>query len=166
MFNQQYIADFVDAIEDTANDETVLQMKQIPQHVAGISCYDHCLYVAYVSFVLCQHLGLNSEVAARGAMLHDLYLTHWEQTNIGMFKRLLIHPKLALQNALKLGVSDLEKDIIVKHMWPLTPVPPKHAEGFVVSLADKICATSEFLGFPGAMFLLKRVETQMELKNI
>ena len=41
-------------------------------------------------------------------------------------------------------LNEKEKDIIVKHMWPLTPAfPKKYAESFVVSTADKLCALAE-----------------------
>ena len=42
----------------------------------------------------------------------------------------------------------MEKDIIVKHMWPLSPWMPKYRESFTVSMMDKYCAMMEclFLG--------------------
>ena len=83
--------------------------------------------------------------AARGGLLHDLYLCDWSKTDVGKFERLVIHPLMALQNAEKFGLNDLERDIIVKHMWPLTRALPRHRESFVVSLADKLCATAEML---------------------
>ena len=55
-----------------------------------------------------------------------------------------MHPITALVNATHLfTLNDKEKDIIVKHMWPLTPALPKYAESFVVSTADKMCALAE-----------------------
>ncbi|NTW07521.1 MAG: HAD family hydrolase, partial [Syntrophaceae bacterium] len=38
-----------------------------------------------------------------------------------------------------------EADIIQKHMWPLTLVPPKYKESFIVSFADKYLASREYL---------------------
>ena len=36
----------------------------------------------------------------------------------------------ALANAEKyFDLTDKEKDMILRHMWPLTPVPPKSREG-------------------------------------
>ena len=40
----------------------------------------------------------------------------------------------------------MEKDIILKHMWPLTIIPPRYLESFIVSIIDKIVATGEFAG--------------------
>ena len=48
---------------------------------------------------------------------------------------------------IKFDLNDMEKDIIVKHMWPLTIVPPKFKESYIVTLVDKYCATKEFFKF-------------------
>ena len=37
----------------------------------------------------------------------------------------------------------IEKDIIEKHMWPLTIRLPKYKESFIVSFVDKYCSTAE-----------------------
>ena len=37
--------------------------------------------------------------------------------------------------------------MILRHMWPVTIVPPKYKEGFVLTLADKWCATKEIVTF-------------------
>lgn len=48
------------------------------------------------------------------------------------------HPKIALENSKKLfDLNEKEKDIILKHMWPLTLSLPKYKESFIVTLADK-----------------------------
>ena len=58
----------------------------------------------------------------------------------------LEHPKIALDNARKyFAVNEIEEDIIVKHMWPLTMVPPKYKESFIVSFADKYLSSREFI---------------------
>ena len=40
-------------------------------------------------------------------------------------------------------LSDIEKDLIAHHMWPLTPCPPHHREAWLVCLADKMVSTRE-----------------------
>jgi uncharacterized protein len=42
-------------------------------------------------------------------------------------------------------LNDIEKDIIVKHMWPLTFIPPKYQESLVVTFADKYVSSREFI---------------------
>ena len=43
------------------------------------------------------------------------------------------------------SLSEREKEIIKKHMWPLTVKPPKCREAWVVCLADKYASTLETL---------------------
>ena len=39
---------------------------------------------------------------------------------------------------------DKEKDIILKHMWPVTFFHfPKYRESYLVTIADKICSSYE-----------------------
>lgn len=40
----------------------------------------------------------------------------------------------------------MEREIIKKHMFPLTPIPPTCREACLVCLADKICAAKETTG--------------------
>ena len=42
-------------------------------------------------------------------------------------------------------LSKREQEIIEKHMWPLTPRPPRYAETYLVGLADKIAACLEMV---------------------
>ena len=72
-------------------------------------------------------------------MLHDLFLYDWripspEHKKLHAF----YHPRIALNNALTISnLNEIEKDAILKHMWPLTIVPYKFKESFAVSMADK-----------------------------
>ena len=65
--------EFYECINDILNHPVVLQMKKYYQH-CETDCYDHCLNVAYNNFRICKHLGLDARSAARGGMLHDLFL--------------------------------------------------------------------------------------------
>ena len=57
-----------------------------------------------------------------------------------------VHPKIALKNASKLFLlNDKEKDIIVKHMWPVTFFSlPKYKESYIITLTDKLSALKSF----------------------
>lgn len=145
MWKEDHRALFDACLGELKSDPIVLQMRSMKQHVKSVSCYDHCLFVAYASFTLCRALGLDYRAAARGGMLHDLYLERWDETDISRFARLLAHPYLALENARRFSLSEKECDIIVKHMWPLTRPLPRYAESFCVTLADKLCALVEQL---------------------
>ena len=119
-------------INDLINNETVLEMKKYYQH-GSTSCFEHCYNVAYVCYKMAKKLGLDYVSATRGAMLHDLFLYDWST-----------HGKIALNNATKLfKLNDTEKDMILRHMWPVTLKMPKTKEGFLLTLADKYCAIIE-----------------------
>jgi uncharacterized protein len=58
----------------------------------------------------------------------------------------LEHPRIAVANAKKhFSINDIEEDIIKKHMWPLTIVPPRYKESYIVSFADKYLSSKEFI---------------------
>ena len=146
MWNPNVRAEFSDCINELINDEAVQSMDNIKHHVHNVSCLDHCIFVSYISFVLCKKLKLDYVAGARAGLLHDLYLCDWSQPNISRFRRLLIHPAMALKNAERFERSDLERDFILKHMWPVTLRQlPGYRESVVVNLVDKICACVEFM---------------------
>ncbi len=135
--------EFMGLVDDLLQDPDVQSMANYKQHSKGYSCLDHSVYVAYISFLVCRRLNLDYVSAARAGLLHDFSLKDWETDEMGV-ERLWKHPHMALENAEnKYDLSDKEKDIIVKHMWPLTRPLPKYKESFVISLVDKFCAVIE-----------------------
>lgn len=125
----------------------VQKMSTFMQH-ANISCLEHSISVAYYSYWMCRRLNLNVDCRSiiRGALLHDFFLYDWHLPSDRKGLHGFTHPKTALENAEEhFSLNDLEKDIIVKHMWPLTLTPPKYKESFVVSLSDKFCSIIETL---------------------
>ncbi len=134
---------FLDCLDNLDKDPFVCQLRQYSQHTAGTTRYDHCLCVAYFSFTMCRWLRLDYRAAARGGMLHDLYLAQWPGSEDGTLARWRTHPRAALENARRYGLSAKEEDIIVKHMFPLTVELPRYGESYVVSVADKLAAVLE-----------------------
>ncbi|NLB37473.1 MAG: HD family phosphohydrolase, partial [Clostridiales bacterium] len=57
------------------------------------------------------------------------------------------HPGFAVRNAQRLygPLSMMAENIIKRHMWPLTPTPPKYKEAFIVSFVDKYCTAQEII---------------------
>lgn len=139
---------FILCIKDIKNNEDVLKMKNYSQHY-NTSCYEHCYKVAFFSFLMCKKLNLDYVAAARAGFLHDLFLYDWhikskENKSLHGFR----HPYIALRNSLKLyNLSKKEQDIIKKHMWPLTVIPPRYLESYIVSFADKYCAICEAFNY-------------------
>ena len=82
----------------------------------------------------------------RGALLHDYFLYDWHVKDKTHRLHGFFHPGTALANAQKEYVlSKREKNIILRHMWPLTPCPPACREAWIVTAADKYCSLRETL---------------------
>ena len=143
-----YDPTFYKILREVARDPVVLSMKNFPHH-GDTNCYTHCLHVAYFNYKLCRRLHLDYHAAARAGMIHDLFLydwhTHAEET--GERFHGLKHPAKALKNAHQhFSLNHTEKDVILNHMWPVTPLQiPRTMEGWVIVLSDKYCGLLETL---------------------
>ena len=103
--------DFYDCIRDIAEHPVVLRMKLYPHH-GTTNCYQHCVHVAYYNYQWCRFFHLDARSAARGAMLHDLFLYDWHThaKKTGDHFHGLTHPKTALKNASKFfELNEIEK---------------------------------------------------------
>lgn len=149
--------EFQNIIKELINNKTVQEMKKYKQHYET-TCFDHCYTAAYYCFLICKKYHLDYKSATRAAMLHDLFLYDWRvrQPDRKGFHA-FTHGKKACENACKLfDLNEKEKDIIIKHMWPVTIEFPKSIEGFVLTLVDKYCAVSETLDvFKSRLFMKK-----------
>jgi len=134
---------YSDCISDLIKHDSVRSMKNYIQH-GHTNCLEHSLYVSYTSFIICKRLGLDYRSAARGALLHDFFLYDWHEKGNSEGLHGFSHPRVALRNAKRhFIVSQLEQDIIMKHMWPLTLSPPSKRESWVVTFSDKYCTIME-----------------------
>lgn len=122
-----------------------LQTKHFIQH-GDTSVYSHCIAVAYTSCVIAARFSLKINIRhlVRGALLHDYFLYDWHTPDQSHRWHGFTHPKKALHNAQKdFQLSSTEQDIIAKHMFPLTLIPPMKKESWIVTMADKYCALRE-----------------------
>jgi len=154
---KKFKQDDIDLIlSDIINNSKVQKMKDYIQHY-DISCFEHCYNVARLTYRICKLFHLNYIDATRAAMLHDMFLYDWRvksnsRKNLHGFR----HPRIAMENASKeFDLTKKEKDIILKHMWPLTIIPPKSIEGFIVSVADKHVTIMETLEFQEKAHIFK-----------
>ncbi len=144
-------------ISPLIENETVQQMKNYRQH-CETSCFDHCYMAAYYCYLICKKYHLDYKSATRAAMLHDLFLYDWRKRQPGR-KGLhaFTHGKTACENASKLfNLNKKEKDIIIKHMWPVTIAFPKSLEAFILTFVDKYCAISESYEILRSKFFMKK----------
>lgn len=110
------------------------------------SVYAHSLLVAEVSLRLARklHIHVDAESLIRGALLHDYFLYDWHDPSNGHPLHGFSHPQTAYENAsADFDLTDLERDIITHHMFPLTLHPPGSREAWLVCMADKLCAFRE-----------------------
>jgi len=127
------------------NEKTQLNEMKKYNHHGKTSVYDHSVSVAILSFYIADKLGIqDKEDIVIGALLHDYFLYDWRISDVKLHG--IKHPRIALRNAQReLTLSPLSEDIIVKHMFPLTILPPLYVESWIVSFADKLCAIHEYL---------------------
>lgn len=150
--------EFIDIISDIIKNAKVQEMKNYRQHYST-SCFDHCLVASYFCYQFCKKHNLDYVSCSRAAMVHDLFLYDWRKRQNGR-KGLhaFTHPKTSYENANSLfTLNDIEKDIILKHMWPITLALPKFKESFVLTLIDKRCAINEAINEMYARFYKKRI---------
>ena len=135
---------YMNIVKDIISNEMVQEMKQYRQHY-NVSCFDHCLYVSYNMYHICKQHKLDYASAARAGLGHDLFLYDWRKRQDGRKGfHAYTHPKTAYKNAKKIfDLNDIEKDIILKHMWPVTFSLPKYKESFLITYVDKYFAYAE-----------------------
>ncbi len=135
---------------DILESENFNKTKTFIQH-GNVTVNSHCVSVAKCSLGIARKLkkvgiSYNKRDLIRGALLHDYFLYDWHDPdhvqlyNLHGFK----HPYVALKNAKKeYKLTKREAEIIQKHMWPLTVVPPTCREAWIVTWADKWCSLLE-----------------------
>ena len=119
--------------------------KKYSQH-GSTSVYEHSIHVACTSLSITKKLPfkVDTESLLRGALLHDYFLYDWHEKDKSHRLHGFFHPGKALQNAREdFSLTKTEKNIILRHMFPLTPIPPACREAWIVCLADKYCALKE-----------------------
>ena len=129
--------------ENTRFDET----KNFIQH-GNTSVYTHVISVAKKSIEIAEKYNLDVDMDSmiRGALLHDYFLYDWHDGKRERWIHGFTHPMKAYKNAKgEINLNRLEKDIIIKHMFPLTILPPRYLESWIVTFADKYVSAVETL---------------------
>jgi uncharacterized protein len=140
--------EFMDILAPLLDKADVRRLSQFGHHGFNTRL-EHSLEVAWRSYTVAKAFSLDYASAARGALLHDLFFYDWIREGPRLHG--CRHPKISLQNAVKTAdLNKKEKDIIRKHMWPLTFVPPRYPESWVVCFVDTYC------GIKDCIVLLRR----------
>ena len=138
-------AEIREQISALSKEGRLAQTTDYIQH-GTVSVYEHCLSVTRCSCHIARLMRIPIERRSliRGALLHDYFMYDWHNRHFHNGMHGFTHPRTALKEALKdFTLSSREQNMILRHMFPLTPCPPKYREGWILCLADKICAANE-----------------------
>lgn len=137
--------EYLDCVADLLRQPAVQKLANYTQHHYS-NRLEHSIRVSYLSYRIAKKLHHDARATARAGLLHDLFYYDWRTTKFDLGTHAWIHPRIALRNAEKITrLSPLERDIIIKHMWGATIIPPKYLEGYIVTAVDKYAATREWL---------------------
>lgn len=154
---------YLACVQDILEHSVFQSMDQFIQH-GSTTCKAHCIQVSYMTYKICKARGWDYVAGARAGLLHDLFLYDWHThaRETGEHFHGFTHPRVAMDNAVKyFQVSEKEQNMILRHMWPLTPIPPKYREGYAILYADKLCGLTEFFGHMKDWFLVSVWPKQM-----
>ncbi|MBQ7337218.1 MAG: hypothetical protein IJW40_02060 [Clostridia bacterium] len=140
-------SEFLSIIRDILATEEFQRMKKYRHHVKG-NLYDHSVKVAYLCYLHHKKHGMDVDLAefVRGALLHDYYLYDLHGCGRHRF-HWFRHPRRALENAIRHypGLTMIQRDMIRRHMFPVTLTPPMTREGWLLCFYDKVAAVDDRL---------------------
>ncbi len=149
------------------NDE--FQKRKYFMHHHNLTVWDHSILVSFKAFKIAKNIGADARICALAGLLHDFYQYAWLHSDeleliddgkylkeIGIRKPLFkmhgfTHGADAALNYVKY-FPELEDDRITdsikKHMFPMTIVPPKYIEGYILTSVDKLNSIHELPSVP------------------
>ena len=143
------LKEFVLLTRDIIHSEEFIKMKEYKHHIKS-NLYEHSVRVAYLCYRHHKRFNLKIDLAdfVRGALLHDYYLYELHGDEMPHRFHWFNHPKKALENAAEKYplLTSMQKDMIRRHMFPLTAIPPKTKAGWLICFYDKVAAISDRFG--------------------
>ena len=131
------------AVADVYDTPEIQGLIRFPQH-GKINRFDHITSVSYLAWIAALKLGVDPVATGRAAVMHALVYYDWHENDWSHRPHGYRHPGFAVKNAKALTtISKREENAIYRHMWPLTPISPRYAEGWILTLSDKYCAHME-----------------------
>ena len=139
--------EFLKLIRPIVKHPNYKSMKKYNHHKT-FSTYYHSIKVAYLSYCYAKKHKSKVDIASlvRGALLHDYYLYDWHTKDKRHKWHGYKHPKFSYINAVRdfKDINEVEKDIILHHMFPLTLSIPKTRAGWIVCYCDKKATFSDY----------------------
>jgi len=156
---------------DIITDERSHRMKSFIQH-GTTTVFEHCVSVAKYSLLFAYflenklHMKIDKRSMVRGALLHDYFLYDWHIKGDQGYFHGYTHARRAFNNAVKdFELNERETDVILKHMFPLTPIPPRYKESALICIADKWCAICETFKIDVSSYIIYRVNLKLNLES-
>ncbi len=139
---------YYDCVRDIIDAPEIERLKDITHHISTTR-YQHCVNVSYYGFIICRKLRLDARSAARAGLMHDMFYYDRREFNSarekGQLRHSAKHSYIASENASHItDISEKEKDMIEKHMWPMTRPRPSYKETYIITFVDKYCAVLEY----------------------
>ena len=136
--------EFNNIIKDIITNEEFMKLQNEVHH--STTRFNHSLRVAYEVYNKLKDNNQNYVDATRAALLHDFFFD--DDLSSSQNDRLNNHPLIALENAKKyFDINELQENIILSHMYPLSYCLPRFKESWIVSLMDKKVTILEFKRF-------------------
>ena len=148
---------FLEIVEPILKNKEFLKLGGYLQH-RKTSRLEHSINVSYIAWKMAKNMDCDEKLAAVAGMLHDFCVYDFkDQLPEGEMHQAFYHPKAAAWTSEEqFGIDERVRSIILTHMFPLGPMP-KCREAWVVTCADKLCASLELVRIPFALSWRQRV---------
>lgn len=128
-------------------------------HHKCMTVADHSLGVCVICLYICLilkkiHISVHVRDLTVAALCHDLgIMGRYEKyrNNIECCGRHPVDSLDCIRDLIGEGeYNDIIENSVRRHMWPLTPIPPRYREGVILTTADKVSAVMERMGLSPA----------------
>lgn len=128
--------EYLEFVSDILNNDEFKKLANYVHH--NSDRLQHSLNVSYHSYKISKKFNLDSKKIARAALLHDFFfIDNFSVSKTNRLMTLFAHPRQALDNSLKYYyLSDMERNIILSHMFPIGLDFPRYKESVLVDVVD------------------------------
>ena len=120
------------------------------KHHFRTSVASHTTQVAAGTLRVCRMMKahgieVDEEMAVKAALCHDLGMVGRDEKYRNNYETLKRHPVDSVEIAKTIypQMNGRMEEVILRHMWPLSLHCPRSAEGFAVSIADKLVSITD-----------------------
>lgn len=145
----QLLEDIMALGGDIVASERFARAKKVPHHSKSGNIALHSMetagYALLIADWLEEHgLTVSRTAVVRASLLHDIGMTEPSVFRSPSPRKAFSHPRTGARIAKEeFGADDMQIEAIRHHMFPVCSTPPRSAEAWVVSLADKCCSLNE-----------------------